>query len=425
MKILNSFAFRCSVLTGALGYALALSPVLAQRGDPSLDYKGKSPDQLIAAYMQEHKVPGIVLSIVQAPYITRVQGYGLSDTGRKLLASSNTLFPIGKMAEAYTAVAVLQLVEQGKVKLTDPIEQHVPLSPQAWHGITIGQLLLHQSGLPDYTKAAPKDPSAPAGDLFNAVSETGPTFEPGTKTAPSATDYLLLQLLIETASGQSYEAFVRTNQFDRLGLKHTFFAAELNNLPRELPGGNERHRKFLDDSALINPTEPATGYEGDDSHPITAPDGTTLPVRAAIYASAEDISAWDIGLAGNILIKDPDLRKILYTPARLKDGSIASSSGPWYFPGRSGLMITTGESQGFSTLLARYTDPKELLCVTLLANKSGLDLKPLAEQIAAAYDQAIQPQPTPAPSTTPSPSPTPSPATQGAGAPPSKAQAAR
>lgn len=428
MKILNSFAFRSFSLIGTLGTVLllALSPAQAQRGDPSLDYKGKSPDQLIAAYMQEHKVPGIVLSIVQAPYVTRVQGYGFSDTGRKLLASSNTLFPIGRMAEAYTAVAVLQLVEQGKVKLSDPIEQHVPLSPQAWHGVTIGQLLLHQSGLPDYTKAAPKDPSAPTGDLFNAVSETGPTFEPGTKTSPSATDYLLLQLLIETASGQSYEAFVRTNQFDRLGLKHTFFAAELNNLPRELPGGNERHRKFLDDPALINPTEPATGYEGDDTHPITAPDGTTLPVRAAIYASAEDISAWDIGLAGNILIKDPELRKILYTPAKLKDGSNSGTSGAWLFPGRSGLMITTGESPGFSTLLARYTDPKELICVTLLANKSGLDLKPLAEQIAAAYDPSIQPQatPPPAPSATSSPSPTPTPATQG-GSPPSKTQAAR
>lgn len=373
----------------ALSFFAVTSVAFAERGNPEIAHKGESVDALIAAYMKDNKIPSLSLAIVQAPYITRVQGYGFSDTGRKLLAGSNTLYDIGQMAEAFTAVAILQLVEQGKVKLDDPIQQYVQLAPQAWHNVTVRQLLQHQSGLPDYTKAKPENPDDTQAALFQAVANTGPIFEPGTKTEPSATDHLLLQLVIENASGQSYESFVKANQIDKLGLKHTFFAGEAAALPRDLPANNEKPKKFLEEAALINPTEPATGYQGADPAPPV--DTRALPARAAIYATAEDISTWDIGLAGQILIKDPELRKVIYTPAKLKDGTVVKTSGPWDFPGHLGLMVSTGSGQGFSSLLSRYTDPKELLCVTLLANKEGLDLQPLAERIAAAYDASIKP----------------------------------
>jgi len=389
----------------ALSYLAVVSAAFAERGNPEIAYQGKGVDELVAAYMKEHNVPGLSVAIVQAPYITRAQGYGYSDIGRKLLTGTNTVFEIGQMAEAFTAVAILQLVEAGKIKLDDPIQNYVPLAPQAWNNVTVRQLLQHQSGLPDYTKAKPTNPDEPQAALFQAVANTGPEFEPGTKTAPSATDHLLLQLVIENASGQSYESFIKANQFDKLGLKHTYFAGEAAALVRDLPTGNERPKKFLEDSGFINPTEPATGYQGNDPAPNV--DTRALPARASIYATPEDISIWDIGLAGQILIKDPELRKIAYTPAKLKDGTVVPTSGPWYFPGHSGLMVATGSSRGFSSLLSRYTDPKELLCVTLLANKEGLDLTPLAERIAAAYDANIKPsepkkeEPTPSPTAAP------------------------
>lgn len=401
----------------ALSYLAVASAAFAERGNPEIAHQGKGVDELVADFMKENKVPGLSLAIVQAPYITRTQGYGYSDTGRKLLSGTNTLFEIGQMAEAFTAVAILQLVEQGKVKLDDPIQTYVPLAPQAWNKVTVRQLLQHQSGLPDYTKAKPTDPDESQAALFQAVANTGPEFEPGTKVSLSATDHLLLQLVIENASGQSYESFIKANQFDKLGLKHTYFAGEAAALVRDLSNGNEKPRKFLEDAGFINPTEPATGYQGSDPAPNV--DTRALPARAAIYATAEDISTWDIGLAGQILIKDPELRKIIYTPAKLKDGTVVPTSGPWHFPGHPGLMVATGSSRGFSSLLSRYTDPKELLCVTLLANKEGLDLAPLAERIAAAYDANIKPsepkkkeeppaaEVAPAASATPKPAPSP------------------
>jgi D-alanyl-D-alanine carboxypeptidase len=307
----------------------------AQRGNPEMTFAGETVDQMIAAFMKENDVPGMAVAIVQAPYITRATGYGLADAETRRLVASHTLFDIGEMAEAYLAVAVMQLVEEGKLSLDDPAGKYLPDAAKA----TVRQLVQHQSGL------------------------------------PRALDYTLIGDIITKASGTSPEAYIRANQFDRLGLKQTFFASELENLKGEKKGPGE----FLRDPQLINPTEPATGTSAKPSSPAGG---------LRIYASAMDISFWDIGLAGEILIKDPALRKILYQP-----GEGQPSSGPWYFPGHPGLMVTTGSGNGFSALLSRFTDPKELVCVTLLANRDGLDLTQLARRIAGAYDPKIGPPP--------------------------------
>lgn len=313
---------------------LLTSTLQAQRGNPEMEYAGQSVDQMIVAFMKEHGVPGLAVAIVQAPYITRVTGYGVADLETQRLSSSHTLFDIGQMAEAYIAVAVMQLVEAGQLSLDDPADKYVPGAAQA----TLRQLLQHQSSL------------------------------------PRTLDYTILTEVVAKASGVTCEQFIRQNQLDRLGLKQTFFASELSGLREEAA---KKHGEFLRDPRRINPTEPATGSGARAENPSAG---------LRIYASAMDISFWDIGLAGEILIKDPASRKILYSPA---DGT--PSSGPWYFPGHPGLMVTTGQGGGFSALLSRFTDPKELVCVTLLANKDGLDLTQLARRIAGAYDPKIGP----------------------------------
>lgn len=357
-----------------LAFVLAAT-AYGQRGNPELEQGGRGIDAMVAQFMKENGVSGMAVAIVQAPYITRVTGHGMSDARRGLLASSNTMFDIGQMKDAYTAVAVMQLVEAGKLGLDDPVERHLPDLPEAWHGLTVRHLLQHQSGLPDDGGAKPRQ-----------ETKSPLAFEPGTNVAYSAADYRLLERLVAHASGQDYEEFVRTNQFDRLGLRRTFFAGELEKAPQEKVAEGGKHRKFLQEAALINPTEPAVGNRnGKETSPSSG--------SPAIYASAEDISIWDVGLAGEIMIKSPELRKILYQPAKLKNGQTVPTSGPWFFPGHPGLMVVTGGRDGFSSLLSRFTDAKELVCVTLLANKEGLDLTQLARRIAGAYDPKIGPPP--------------------------------
>jgi CubicO group peptidase (beta-lactamase class C family) len=303
------------------------------RGSPTIEFAGRSVDTMIAAFMRDHDVPGLTVAIVQAPYVTRVTGFGVSNVARRTLAASNTIFDVGQMKHAFTAVAVMQLVEGGAVELDAPLVRYLP---DAGGSGTVRQSLLRPA------------------------------------------DYPLLERLVASASGVTYRQFVKAGQIERLGLRSTFFAEDLPSVARESLQPGEQHRRFLSEPDLINPTEPATGYR----------DGQAVaPREGAIYASAGDVSLWDIALAGEILVKDPALRAILYSPA----GPGVPTSGAWFFPGHPGLMVATGSGDGFSSLLSRFTRSDELVCVTLLANREGLDLTQLARAIAGAYDGRLGP----------------------------------
>src|SRR5262249_38933443 len=94
-----------------------VQPASAQRGNPVVQFEGQTIDEMVAAFVKEHRIPGMTLAIVQAPYIPRVVGYGVADVDKGLLASPKTLWPVGQMTQAYTAVAVMQLIEADKLAL--------------------------------------------------------------------------------------------------------------------------------------------------------------------------------------------------------------------------------------------------------------------------------------------------------------------
>lgn len=170
MRTLISFLVAAFVFTA--------SPLSAQtavdqgRGQPDMQFAGQSIDGMIAAFMKEHGVPGMAVAIVQAPYVTRATGFGGSDRDRRTLVSANTIFNTAQMTNAFTAVAVMQLVEAGTLGLDDPIGRHLSESDQK---STVRQSL-----------------RAPA-------------------------DYALLERLIAKVSGRSYQELVRKGQFEPLG----------------------------------------------------------------------------------------------------------------------------------------------------------------------------------------------------------------
>ncbi|MBI4962337.1 MAG: serine hydrolase [Desulfomonile tiedjei] len=375
----------------------SVQPVSAKRGDPSVEFEGQAIDDMMAAFMKEHRIPGMTLAIVQAPYISRVVGYGVSDVEKRLLASPKTLWNVGQMTQAYTAVAIMQLVEAGKMTLDDPVGGHVGDLPVEWGPITVRQLMAHISGLPDYTKQAAFNPAQEykPGEVLALVKSRLPlVFQPGTQVANSATDFFLLGLVVEKVSGMSYEAFITKNQIERLGLKNTLFASGLPGVKQEPVEKNDlKHKEFLSDPSFINPTEMATGY--------TEKDGKLVPTKpnsssawygaAAILASAEDISLWDIGLAGDLLVSKKENRDFLYNAVKLSDGTMVPAHCGWRFPGHKGLMDIEGRVPGFSCYLSRFTDKSELVCVTLCANKEGVDLTALARLIAGAFNRKLGP----------------------------------
>ena len=180
----------------------------AQRGNAAVQFAGQTIDEMVAGFMRENHIPGMTLAIVQAPYISRVTGYGFADQEKGLLASPKTLWNIGQLTEAHTVVAILQLVEAGKLSLEDSIGQHVNGLPETWRQVTLRQLLAHASGLPDYTQQpsyrAARKPR-PEG-VLELMKDTPTVFPPGARVANSATDTMLLRLTVERVSGTNYEA---------------------------------------------------------------------------------------------------------------------------------------------------------------------------------------------------------------------------
>lgn len=369
---------------------------VAERGNPRVEFEGETIDAMIADFMEEQRIPGMTLAIVQAPYIPRVVGYGVSDVEKGLLATPKTLWNVGQMTQAYTAVAIMQLVEAGKLSLDDSVGKHVAGLPAVWRAITVRQLMAHASGLPDYMKQAGFEPTreyTPA-EVIALVAQTPLAFQPGTAVANSATDFYLLGLVVEAASGMSYEAFVTKNQIERLGLKNTVFASDLPRVKQEAVEANGfKHKEFLRERAYIDPTEMATGYAErlGKLTPLQRNAQSALFANGAVLASAEDISLWDMGLAGELLVSKKENRDFLYAPVKLANGAKVPAHCGWRFPGHRGLMDIQGNVPGFSCYLSRFTDKSELLCVTLCANKEGVDLSGLARRIAGAFIRTLGP----------------------------------
>lgn len=367
------------------------------RGEPNLSLRGESIDTLVAAFIARHQLPGLTMAIVQAPYIPRSAGYGKASLELDELASTKTMWNVGPITQAFTAVAVMQLKERGKLTLADPIGRYVDGLPASWQRITLKQLMQHSSGLPDYRAKLDDTRRYAPRELIDLVRAAPLLFRSGTQVRLSATNATLLAMAVETASGMPYREFVRKYQIEAEGLESTMFADDFAaraaiDRPATHPGDNQ-HSRFKSQVRFINPVEPATGYrmEGDRMASTPAAASSNLFGFGDLWSSAEDISKWDIGLAGSTLVKDEADRNVIYQPTTLDTGTVVPAMLGWEFTRHPGFMEVKGDSPGFSSYLSRFTAADELVCVTLLTNKEGVDLTVLARQIAAAYRADLGP----------------------------------
>jgi CubicO group peptidase (beta-lactamase class C family)/uncharacterized protein (DUF302 family) len=367
------------------------------RGSATLQTHGEFIDELVADFIAEHHLPGLTMAIVQAPYVPRSVGYGKTNIDLDEMASTKTLWNIGPITQAFTAVAIMQLKEQGKLSTADPIGKYVDNLPSAWQRITIKQLMQHSSGIPDYRSELDNSKRYSPRELLALVQNKPLAFRIGTDVRLSATDGTLLALAIERASGMSYHDFIWKYQIDVEQLSSTMFASDMPQLakidrPASHPNDNQ-HSKFKTEVPFINPVEPATGYvvTGDTLSPIAAEASENLFGFGDLWSSAEDISKWDIGLAGLTLIKNMEDHEFVYAPTKLDNGKVVPAMIGWEFTHHPGFMEIKGNSPGFSSYLSRFTAADELVCVTLLTNKEGVDLTVLAREIADAYKTGLGP----------------------------------
>lgn len=364
---------------------------LKTRGSADISYLGRYVDEMIWEFMEKRGIPGLTLAIVQAPYIPRVAGYGFSSAKERRLASVNTMWPAGPISQAFAAVALMQLHERGALNVEERAAKYMPELPAAWNGITLLELLRHASGIADYHKRQGWN-AAEGFDFTKAVTlvkDIPLAFAPGSGVELSATNFAILTEVIERVSGMGYHAFVKKNQIDFLGLRRTAFAEELDEFPQEDVSltGNV-HERFKKDPLRIDPAETAASY-GADGEKIAPEAVSSLRGFSDVWASAQDISFWDIGLASTALIGRAENKALVYSPWKLPGGEIVPAVAGWHFYGHRGLMDIKGSVPGYSSFLSRFTDASELVCVTLMANREGVDFTNLGRRIAAAFGGTI------------------------------------
>jgi len=193
----------------------------AEDAAPSSTDVTQELDSLFNAYQQNGLFNGSVL-VARGDEVLLSEGYGLADAEKEIANTAETRFRIGHITQAFTTVAILQLQEQGKLSVDDPICQYLDACPATWEVITINQLLFQSSGIADYLyEGGPLSADATPDQLMNRVIDLPLAFEPGSDSRYSNSGFLILGMIIERVAGQTYLTFLQENIFDPLEMADT------------------------------------------------------------------------------------------------------------------------------------------------------------------------------------------------------------
>jgi CubicO group peptidase (beta-lactamase class C family) len=186
-------------------------------------------DAYVEAQMKTLKIPGLALAIVQGDQVVYVKGYGQAHPDGSPV-TSQTPFMIGSTTKSITALAVMQLVEAGKIELDAPVQTYIPwfrvADESASAQITVKHLLTQTSGFSSaagHVELAASDTSEQAiENSVRALKDVILVRAPGQAHEYSNINYTVLGLVVQMISGQSYESYIQENVFDPLEMSHSF-----------------------------------------------------------------------------------------------------------------------------------------------------------------------------------------------------------
>jgi D-alanyl-D-alanine carboxypeptidase len=296
-------------------------------------------------------------------------GYGLADLATGAPAQATTRFRIGSLTKAFTAMAILQLVDAGRLTLTDRLCQFVAGCPPAWHAITLAELLTHTSGIPDYTSlpgyAARSGEHLTPNQLIALVARRPLMFTPGSRWSYSNTGYYLLGLVIERVSGISYAQFLTRHIFAPLQMHHTGYDVNHPAPPAHAVG-------------YVNGSRPARYI--DMSVPFAA---------GALYSTTSDLARWDTALLTGrpALLRRSTLQQMFSPAASISLGhpDAGAYGYGWFIDLRGAEYDHDGLINGFATYNSIF--PRRRIAIIVLSNLQSSDVRTIDDHLAALLGQ--------------------------------------
>jgi CubicO group peptidase (beta-lactamase class C family) len=383
----NRIAMALSLTTFVL-----LSAVSVARADAT--------DNYVNGQMAKKRIPGLSLAVIRDGRVVKEAAYGKASLELNVPVTLDTSFPLASMTKIFTAAAVMQLVEDGKISLDEPVTQVLNELPTQWSGVTIRRCLSHASGLPDVL-TDDVNGTAVSGDRDSALAEVAkqPLKPAGAASVYNQTCYVLLGMIIEKISGMSYERFVQTRLFDpagmrtaRLGDGWAIIPGEAN-LYTNLDVTPDHTKLSMRDGSPVVLTNKILRYGSKYLPEYLAPAGY-------LNGSVRDLVSWEMALAHGRLLKPATLAEMA-KPYKLTDGKdgtwgLGYASVPMNLFGNSMATKAGGAfgpyatvSYGGGAATWSMTIPEKHLIVIVLTNLQGASPQNMAADIAALYEPSL------------------------------------
>ena len=172
-------------------------------------------DKSIGKAMTDEAIPGVAVAIIRDGNILFEKGYGVRSVNAAAATDEQTVFSIGSVSKAFTAVGLMLLVQENKLTLDDPIKKYMKGLPASWQNITIRQFMTHTSGIPELK--GEKD----NGSFEQTLSQVGKmrmAFTPGARQQYNNFNFAVMGKLIEAITGMDYQSFLQKRVFKPAGM---------------------------------------------------------------------------------------------------------------------------------------------------------------------------------------------------------------
>jgi len=341
---------------------LAAAPAAAQ-SDSALVQR---LDSIAGYWVQRDIAVGIVAAVVKGNDTLLLRSYGKADVEWDVPMPLDAMFEIGSVTKQFTAVALLQLRDQGKLSLDDDITRWLPDFDTRGHTVTLRHLLDHTSGIADFTEtrefgSLSTNIRFPRDSAYALLQRQSPQFEPGAAQIYNNSGFWLLGLVIERASGMTYEDYIEEHLFAPLGMTRSMYCHSEENIPRRA------HGYFVSRDRLIR-----RAWTVAHTWPFAA---------GSLCSTAGDMVTWLRALHGGRVLTSASYAEFI-TPSRLNDGTpLRYSMGLQVGPDPSGLRYIGhgGRGPGFWVETGWY--PEAQMAVVVMINNVG----PLDPQEVSTY----------------------------------------
>lgn len=320
-------------------------------------------ETLVQREMRERRIPGLQLAVVKSGKIVLSKSFGTDDVQNSIPVTNKSIFPIYSCTKAFTGVAIMQLVEEGKVELSAPVSRYLDGLPPAWQQITIRQLLTHVSGLPNILNLLdPKTYGLPHGineeQIWTKLKSMPVNSPPGERFSYNQTNYYLLGKVIEKLTGKPFTQVFEERQFKIAGMQSTGF------------GDSRTTYRYVNEKLVKDYAE-------------------FPPFRrtaSGMNSTAEDLARWIIALQHGKLLKTKAALETLWTAGTFNNHEPTLWAVGWMAkprPKHRAVAATGGSRAAF------FVYPEDDLAVIVLTNLAGAYPEDFIDELAGYYKPEI------------------------------------